>query len=132
MTKDEIAAFWKLGAYVSSAPEDARETPEFMQAAMVHEQLKEKMLAEIASQKSRSGEAGNAQPQESIDPKVALVAVSHALNELCGLERAQLNQATPKEDVEKFETKWEALSEAMMVLKSKVLEDPSSLKNPEV
>jgi len=128
MTKDEIAAFWKLGATISSAPKEALETPELMQAQMVYEQLKDKMVEEIHSQK----QGVDAQPQESIDPKLALVAVSHALNELCGLERAQFNQATPKEDIEKFEAKWSALSEAMAILKSKVLESNSdSLKNPE-
>lgn len=52
MAKDEIAAFWKLGSSLMSAPKAAKDSPEFMQAHQaLYEQLKAKMLEEIKSQR---------------------------------------------------------------------------------
>ena len=50
MTQDEIRDFWKLGVSLQKVPEDA-DNPQVLNARAQYEYLKDKMLAEMASQK---------------------------------------------------------------------------------
>lgn len=108
MTSDEIETFWKLGASLASAPAEARESFEFMQAATVYETLKEKMLSYMDD----LSKSPNGKP-EPMKLEEAISIVRTTLTELQRLEHAQFNQATPKEDIEKFKTKWTLVKTAL-------------------
>lgn len=55
MTQDEMRDFWKLGASLSKIPIEV-EDPQVLDARMHYEQLKDKMLSEIAAQRDSNQE----------------------------------------------------------------------------
>ena len=55
MTSNEIHDFWKLGASLQKVSEEA-DNPQVLNARMIYDQLKDKMLFEIAAQRDGSQE----------------------------------------------------------------------------
>ena len=66
MTQDEIRDFWKLGASLQKVPEDS-DNPQVLNARMSYDYLKDKMLAEISSQRETAEEA-----RINLDAKTAI------------------------------------------------------------
>lgn len=127
MTKDEIAAFWKLGVSMLSMPEAAKESVEFMQAQVLYEQLRDKILAEPETH----GDGASEQPQNSMSIQAAFAHIGSALNELYAVSQACINQATPEEDVKKHGEKWRILTQALQIVGDALFkQQDDSLKNP--
>lgn len=129
MTKDEIAAFWKLGVSMLSMPEAAKESVEFMQAQVLYEQLRNKMLVEPEAQRDSASESS----QNSMSIQVAFAHIGSALNELYAVSQACINQTTPEEDVKKHEEKWKILTQALQIVGDALFKKKDDgLKNPEM
>ena len=70
MTQEEIRDFWKLGASLSEIPAEVEE-PQILDARMHYEQLKDKMLSEIAAQRDGSQEDEAEQSQLTTETAIA-------------------------------------------------------------
>ena len=70
MTQEEIRDFWKLGASLSKIPAEV-EDPQILDARMHYEQLKDKMLSEIAAQRDGSQEDEAEQSQLTTETAIA-------------------------------------------------------------
>ena len=104
MTKEEIAAFWKLGVALKPILDEDREnvplTPEGEQALDQYLRLKRMMRQEI-------DESSSQQPQDSMNggemtTQEAYDLLAGAVEKVIALYQSTLNDATPKDEVEKF------------------------------
>ena len=120
MTQEEIRDFWKLGASLSKIPAEV-EDPQILAARMHYEQLKDKMLSEIAAQRDGSQEDGAEQPQLTTETAVAqLDAVLVAFISLVSMIPQLIGDPKTAEVIDngKAASKW-------------LHENLDSLKNPE-
>lgn len=108
MTKEEIAAFWKLGVALRPILDDDREnvplTPEGEQALDQYFHLKRMMRQEM-DEAMEGDESSSQQPQESTDGEMTLQEaydlLAGAVEKVISLYHATLNAASPKYEVEK-------------------------------
>ena len=70
MTSEEIHDFWKLGASLQNMPEEG-DNPQVLNARLIYDQLKDKMLLEIAAQGDDSQEDEVEQPQLTMETAIA-------------------------------------------------------------
>lgn len=92
MTKEEVSSFWKLGASLQRVPEEASSDLQVLELRAAYEQLKAKMLAELAEQRKTA--AGVEEEAEDLDltPESALAAVGAALTMLATVARQVVPQ----------------------------------------
>jgi len=81
MTQDEICDFWKLGVSLQKVPEDS-DNPQVLNARMQYEYLRDKMLAEIASQKETAEEEKAKMDVKTAEEEKAKMDVKTAVNYL--------------------------------------------------
>lgn len=133
MTKEEIAAFWKLEVALKPILDEDREniplTPELERALNEHSRLKELMRQEIdeiqAGGGASEGSSSSQQPQESSENgkmpssmtlDAAYNVVGQAVGELVSLYKATINNATPEVKVKKFEDHTRVMVEALRII----------------
>lgn len=124
MTKEEIAAFWKLGVALRPILDEDREnvplTPEGEQALDEYFRLKRMMRQEM--DEAREGdESSSQQPQKSTETSsmtldAAYNVVGQAVGELVNLYKATINDATPEAEVKKFEDHTRVMVEALHLI----------------
>ncbi len=123
MTKEEIAAFWKLGVALKPILDEDREnvplTPEGEQALDEYYHLKH--LMEFEMDEAREGdESSSQQPQESTDGEMTLREaydlLAGAVEKVISLYQATLNDASPKHEVEKCEKHSRSMIKALHLI----------------
>jgi len=118
MTQDEIRDFWKFGASLRKVPEDS-DNPQVLNARMSYDYLKDKMLAEISSQRETAEEA-----RTNLDAKTAISYMDAVLVMLATIASKMIPQLGEDPNLK------EMLSNA--TLASEWLHERfDSLKNPE-
>lgn len=108
MTQDEIRDFWKLGASLSKIPIEV-EDPRVLDARMHYEQLKDKMLSEIAAQRDSNQEDEAEQLQLTTETAIAkLDAVLVAFTSLVSMIPQLVGDAKTIEVIDngKAASKW--------------------------
>lgn len=124
MTKEEIAAFWKLGVALKPILDEDREnvplTPEGEQALDEYFRLKRMMRQEM--DEAREGdESSSQQPQESADShelavKTAYDLLADTVEKVISLYKNTLNDASPKEEIEKCQKHSIAMIDALHLI----------------
>ena len=124
MTKEEIAAFWTLGVALRPILDEDREnvplTPEGEQALDEYYHLKHLMELEI--DEAREGdESSGQQPQESADShelavKSAYDLLADTVEKVISLYKNTLNDASPKEEIEKCQKHSIAMIDALHLI----------------
>lgn len=138
MTKEEIAAFWKLEVALKPILDEDREniplTPELERALNEHSRLKELMRQEMDEiQASRGESSSSQQPQESSENDklpssmtldAAYNVVGQAVGELVSLYKATINNATPEAKVKMFEDRTRVMVEALQIIGAELFAKP--------
>jgi len=124
LTKEEIAAFWKLGVALKPILDEDREnvplTPEGERALDEYYHLKHLMELEI--DEAREGdESSGQQPQESTDNhelavKSAYDLLADTVEKVISLYKNTLNDASPKEEIEKCQKHSIAMIDALHLI----------------
>lgn len=124
MTNEEIAAFWKLGVALKPILDDDREnvplTPEGEQALDQYFHLKRMMRQEM--NEAREGdESSGQQPQESTNShelavKSAYDLLADTVEKVISLYKNTLNDASPKEEIEKCQKHSIAMIDALHLI----------------
>ena len=118
MTQDEIRDFWKLGVSLQKVPEDS-DNPQVLNARMQYEYLRDKMLAEIASQKETAEEE-----KAKMDVKTAVSYLDATLMLLATIASKMIPQLASDPNVTQMIDNAKLASEWLH-------ENLDSLKNPE-
>lgn len=122
LTKEEIAAFWKLGVALRPILDEDREnvplTPEGERALDEYYHLKHLMELEINQDHDDSPDQ---QPQESANShelaiKSAYDLLADTVEKVISLYKNTLNDASPKEEIEKCEKHSIAMIDALHLI----------------
>lgn len=131
MTRDEIAAFWKLGVALKPVLDGDLEniplTPEGERALDQYLHLKQMMVQEISEISSSSRQ----QPQDSsvenesqMSLKEAYTLLGQVVEEFVIARQAAINVATPAAEVKQLEDRVRSLATALQVIGTELFAKP--------